>query len=224
MKKVLLASEDNDFLHKKATLLKERAFQLFTSTSGAEALKLHGEHQFDLILTDIELEDISGSTFCSLIRKGEISPLVPVILICNEFSGSMQRIDQSGANAMLLKPIDQIHLLETIGRYTGLQLGRSKRVVVQVMVISKEHDLEFVCFSHNISSTGILIETEHELNLGIRIICQFALPGTYRIETEGDVVRSIKYTDCGNLYGIKFIDLPPLKQRIIDGYIASTSD
>lgn len=224
MEKVLLASENKNFLNSYAALLKERGFQLFISTSGAESLDLHKEHHFDLILADSELEDMNGSTFCSLIRKGMNSPQVPLILICNEFSGSMQKVEQSGANAMLIKPIDQMQLLETIGRFTGLQLGRSKRVVVKVIVISREHNLEFVCFSRDISSTGILIETEQQLDLGIRITCQFALPGTYRIETEGDIVRSVHPPECEHLYGIKFINLSLMNRRIIDSYIASSQD
>ena len=224
MEKVLLASESKDFLNSNALLLKERGFQLFTSTTAAEALDLHKEHQFNLILADSELEEMSGSALCSLIRKGENSPQVPVILICNEISGSMQKIEQSGANAMLLKPIDQLQLLETIGRYIGLQLGRSKRVVVKVIVISKKRNLEFVCFSRDISSTGILIETEQELDLGIGIICQFALPGTHMIETEGDVVRSMNAPESGHFYGIKFVNLSMLNRRVIDSFIDSNPD
>lgn len=224
MKRVLLATANKDFLNNTAAILKERGFQFFTSTTATEALSLHKELQFDLILANSELEDMSGSRFCSLIRKGENSPQVPVILICNEISGSIQKVEESGANAMLIKPIDQIQLLETIGRYTDLQLGRSKRVVVKVIVISKKLNLDFVCFSRNISSTGILIETEQELDLGVRIICQFALPGTHMIRTEGDVVRSMKGAECEHLYGIKFLALPLLNRRIIDSFIDSIPD
>jgi CheY-like chemotaxis protein len=224
MKKVLLASANREFLCSNAGLLKDRGFQLITSTTAAEALDLHKEQQFDLIIADSELEEMSGSALCSLIRKGEDSPQVKVILICNEIVGSMQKIEDCGANAMLLRPVDQLHLLETIGRYTGLPLGRSKRVVVKVIVISKKRNLEFVCFSHNISITGILIETEQELELGSRIICQFALPGTHMIETEGDVARSLKAAECGPLYGIRFANLSLLNRRKIDNFIASSPE
>ena len=221
MKKVLLTSADRDFLDSNTILLKERNFEFFTATSGAKAFKLHEEHHFDLILADLELEDMSGSVFCFLLRKEENSIHVPVILICDELSGSMENIDKSGANAMLLKPIDQIQLLETIGRFTGLQLGRSKRVVLKVIVISKEFNLEFVCFSHDISYTGILIETEHEFNLGNRIICQFTLPNTYTIKTKENIARDIKAPESTHLYGVKFIDLSVSARRLIESYINS---
>lgn len=221
MKKVLLASDSVEFLNQNTKLLQERGFQLFTSTTAAESLKLHGELQFDLILADLELEDMSGNDFCTRIREGTTAPLVPVILICNELSGSMRRIVESGANAMLLKPVDQMQLLETVGRFTGLPLGRSRRVVLKVIVISREREWEFVCFSHDISSTGILIETEHMLDLGIRIVCQFALPGMPMIETKGEVVRSLVAQEGRHLYGIRFIELTVLNHRMIDNYIAS---
>lgn len=221
MKKVLLASENNELIDQNANLLKERGFQLFTATSAAESLRLHGEHQFDLILADLELEDMSGSAFCTRIREGTIAPEVPIVLICNELYGSMRLIVESGANAMLLKPIDKMQLLETVGRLIGLPLGRSRRVVLKVFVVSREHNLEFVCFSHDISITGILIETGQELDLGIRIRCQFALPGMHIIETEGEVVRSIIIPEGENLYGIKFVELSVLNHRIISNYIDS---
>lgn len=224
MRKVLLASGYLLFLKKNATLLMKRGIQVFAATSGAEALKLHKEHQFDLILLDYRLEDMSATTLCTLIRGGDVSPLVPIIVTCHNIPGRVTRLEECGADACMVKPIDPIKLMETIGNFLGLQLGRSKRVVLKVKVMSRIFDLEFYCFSHDISNTGILLETDFDLALGSLVTCQFTLPDTADMEVEGVVSRFMTTANCENLYGIKFVALPVSARKTIDNYIESIPD
>ena len=224
MKKILLASSSRVFLKRNYNLLMQTGCELFSVTTGHEALKLTEEHLLDLILADIRLDDMGGDKFCSLVRREEKSRDVPIILICHNISGSIERIEQTSANAMLIKPIDPFQLIKTINRFTGLQIGRPKRVEIKVIVISEKLDLEFVCFSHDISNAGILIETEYPLELGARIICKFALPSTYRMEIEGEVVRCMHLPEYNPLYGVKFMHMESSDRKLIDNYIASIPD
>jgi len=224
MKKVLLASASRVFLKKSSSLLSQRGFQLVTLSSGDEALRLHEQYHFDLILADLQLEDMSGCTLCSLVRREEKVRHIPIILICHNISGSINRVEQSGASAMLLKPIEPVQLLETIGSFIDLQMVRSKRVILNVKVLSRKSDLEFYCLSHDISKTGILLESEYELELGSRITCQFALPGSNLVEIEGEVIRSLNTWECKNLYGIKFIAIPLPYRREIDTYVTLSAN
>ncbi len=221
MKQVLIASASKVFLKRNSNLLRGRGFQLFTTTNGADALKMHDEYGFDLILADLRLDDMSGCTLCTLVHKNETTHHTPIILICHNLSGSIERIEQSCASAMLLKPVDPIKLLETVGSFIDTHIGRSKRVVLKVKVTSKKSDLEFLCTSHDISNSGMLLETEYHLALGSRIVCHFTLPGSARIETEGEVIRFMTTVECENLYGIKFIGLSMAHRAAIDGYVAS---
>jgi CheY-like chemotaxis protein len=224
MKKILLASSSRVFLKRNNNLLMKRGFELFSVTTGEEAFKLNREYLFDLIIADIRLEDMGGDTFCSLVRREVKSRDIPIVIICHNIPGSIERIEQTSASAMLIKPIDPFELLKTISRFTGLQLGRSKRAVIKVIVISKKHDEEFVCFSRDISNTGILLETEYPLDLGSMLICKFALPGACRIEIEGEVIRCMNSSGDEPLYGIKFIHMQLSSARLIDNYIASIPD
>ncbi|MBP1728610.1 MAG: response regulator, PilZ [Deltaproteobacteria bacterium] len=224
MKKVLLASASKVFLKRNTNLLKGRGFQLISTMNGAEALKLHKEYLFDLVLADLKLEDMCGCTLLSLVREEEASRHVPVILICHKISGSIERVEQSGASAMLLKPIDPIQLIETIGSFLDMQIGRSKRVVLNVKVLVKKIDLEFYCLSYDISNTGILLETEYNLDLGVRIMCRFTLPGSCKIEAEGEVIRYMSTLEYKSLYGVKFINLPLPYLKSIEHYLAATAN
>ena len=221
MKKVLLLSTYMLFLKRNTTLLTGRGFLLFTASSGTDALKLHKEHNFDLILLDFKLEEMSGCTFCHLIRKGKYSPQVPIIMTCHNIPGSIESAEQSGADVVLIKPIEPLKLMETIGSFLDLVIGRNKRVVLEVKVVSKIYGLEFSCLSHDISNTGILLETDYDLALGSHIVCQFFLPNICQIETGGVITRFMIAADCKNLYGVKFVDLPLSARKNIDNFIAS---
>lgn len=221
MKKVLLVSAYTPFLSRNTTLLMGRGLEVFTTKSGGEALKLHAAHCFDLIFTDFKLEEMGGCTLCSLIRKGNNSPQVPVIITCHNLHGSIERVAQCGASSIIIKPINPISLMETIGGFLDFQLGRSKRVVLKVLVMSKAYEREFLCFSHDLSNTGILIGTDYDLALGSRITCQFELPDICQIEAEGEITRVMSGLESENLYGVKFVSLPLSSRKDIDSYIAS---
>ena len=134
----------------------------------------------------------------------------------------MERVEQSDASAMLLKPIDPVQLIETIGSFLGMQIGRSKRVVLNVKVLVRKIDLEFYCHSFDISTSGMLLETEYNLDLGDRIMCRFSLPGSGQIEAEGEVIRYVSTVEYNSLFGLKFINLPSLYLRSIEEYLAVT--
>jgi CheY-like chemotaxis protein len=224
MKKILLASSKDDFLRRNTNLLMSWSFKLFTATRGKEILDLNKEHDFDLILSDSELEDMSGSEFCSLIRHDESSRNVPVILTCHNIPGIIESFEQSGANAIILKPIDPIQLLENIGKYIGIRLVRDKRVAFKHDVTCEINGLKFVCSSHDISISGIFLETDSKLDLGSRITCRFTLPDSCNIELSGEAIRCISSLNGYYRYGVKFISVPSTCQKALGNFIASASN
>ena len=81
--------------------------------SAAEAFKALEKKDFDLILLDIEMPDISGFEFFHEIRKIPKLMTTPVIII-SSFAKDFPRSKCAGAFAVLAKPIDSGQLLETI--------------------------------------------------------------------------------------------------------------
>jgi len=165
VKKVLLTSSSSAFLKRNVTLLTGKGFQLFTAANGSEAVKLHQKHLFDLILSDLELEDMDGGTLCAEVHQVEPSADVRVVLICLSTAESLEKVKRSDADAILLRPIDPTQLLVTIGSFINMQLARSTRVEFTVDVSGRKQGKEFSCISHDISSTGILIETNVQLSV-----------------------------------------------------------
>jgi len=220
VKKVLLTSSSKAFLERNMNLLMNKGFQFFTAATGSETIKLHQEYLFDLILSELELEDMDGCTLCSEIRKTEPSRPVSVVLICSDTAECLKRVEQSDATAILVRPIKPTQLLVTIGSIIDMQLVRSKRVQFKAEVLTKKQDIEFHCVSHDISVTGILIETEHQLSLGDQVSCRFRLSDSRHTQTEGEVARCIISPKGKMLYGIKFINLPSPNRSAIEKYVA----
>jgi len=224
MKKFLLASEAKSFLKRNTSLLQRREIQLFTATSGEEALNLQQECRFDLIFTDLELGDMDGFSLCSQVRQIDSSKTVPVIIACHKTPGNLEQFTQSGATAMLLKPIDPFELVAAIEKCTNLKMIRHKRVEFDVKVTLKANDMTVNCDSYDISSTGILLMTGIELPLGMRITCRFTLPGSHEIEAEGEIIRSMSTLKRKSLYGIKFRDLAEPYRKAINDYVHSIAN
>jgi len=219
MKKILMASSSNQFLKRNSDLLMGRGLELFITNSGQEALRLHKEFHYDLILSDALLEDMDGKTLCGLVNQDKELRHLPIILCCRDGHESVAKFNQSKVVAFLVKPINPTELLETVSRLFDMQIGRSKRVAFKVKVLSKSLGLEFICQSHDLSSSGILVETDKKLAIGDQVFCQFKLPSSCQIETDGEVIRSVNTIDCKIFYGIKFINIPLPYINAIEEYV-----
>lgn len=221
MKKILLVSSSKSFLERNKNLLKREDFQLITAQSGAEALQLQKEYFFDLILSDLHLLDMGGDTLSLTIRNDEISRNVVIILICYDNADEHSRIAKSGADAKIIRPVQPEQIINTVGSLLDMEIGRPKRAMFTVKVLSKKGEVAFDCISIDISTTGILLETEYPLDIGDRISCQFALPGAGQIETEGDVVRSVKILETTFKYGVQFAGLSHSFRKEIVSYVTT---
>lgn len=221
MKKILIVSSSKAFLARNRNLLTRDDFQLVTAHNGADALLLQNKHLFDLILADLYLEDMGGDTLCSLLRSEDSSKNVAIILICYDKTDDHARVTQSGANAKIIRPVQPDQIIDTVSSLLHMQIGRTKRAIFKVKVLTKRSGDAFYCVSLDISITGILLETEHRLEIGDRIACQFTLPGACQIENEGDVVRSASTDSSLYRYGVQFIALPLTSRREIENYVAA---
>ena len=221
MKKVLLASSSTTFLSRNETLLANKGFQFFTSSSGAEALRLHQEHLFDLILSDLELADMDGCRLCTAVRQTEALRPAPIVIICHDTDAQIEKVKQSAASAILVRPINPTHLLITIGSFIGMQLARSKRVEFKAPVVCRKSVLEFLCHAHDISISGILLESVQVLESEDRFTCQFAIPAIGQVRAEAAVARSFIAPDGSRLYGVKFTELDFADRNAIKRYVVS---
>jgi two-component system, chemotaxis family, chemotaxis protein CheY len=89
--------------------------EIVEAGSGFEALKLLPHHQFDAILTDINMPDINGLELVSFIKNHPTYKTIPILVISTESSEEdRKRAEALGAEGYLVKPFEQEELLDRL--------------------------------------------------------------------------------------------------------------
>ena len=223
MKKVLLVDDVKLFLELEKTLLANRTnLQLFTATSGQEAIEIHKREKIDLILCDLYMPGMNGSEVCKIIRKDDNLKKVSIIIVTTSAKDRDMCLE-AGANAVVLKPIDPSELLEKVGKYINIPMRRDIRILARIGVEGLRGMVaeSFISNTVNISVNGVLIETSHTLTIGDAVSCSLSIPGNSTLITvTGEVVRKGEGRQSGiSYYGIKFLDVREEDKRAIASYI-----
>lgn len=220
MKKILLINTARYFFDEGKNLLDRKDFQVFMAATALQALQLHRQERVNLIVADLEMPDMGCDALCTTIREDKAVRSVSFIMICHNNPAEMARAAKCGANICLHKPFSARTLLEHVEKLLTVSIRRGYRVLLRAKVKGSKEDTVFFCTSQNISVSGILIETERQLQTGEQLTCSFFLPGAAQITAEGEVVRVDTATDGRHSYGIKFTAIAPEHGRAIEQFIA----
>ncbi len=110
----ILYVEDDSSILRENTIIFEKIFKsVATARTGAEGLMKFSSHQYDVVITDIEMPDLNGLEMSQKIK--EINAEVPIVVISAYSNSSylMQAIN-TGINYYVLKPILFPQLLSTL--------------------------------------------------------------------------------------------------------------
>lgn len=223
MKKILIVDDLHAFIDKEKSILNRSDFTIFTATSSRDALELHRSHKMDLVIIDLDMPEINGDELCLLIRREPGIKDVSVIIVGTGSESDLNRFRQCKANAYVTKPIRPLQLLEKVSQLLEIPERKSYRVLLKVTVNGKSTSETFFCSSHNISTSGILIETDKTLEKGDSISCSFFLPGAERISADAEVVRIATNGTASFHYGARFLDLQPHYRASIESFVKKKS-
>jgi PAS domain S-box-containing protein len=115
--RVLLA-EDNP-INQRLTfkLLQKRGHEVTVATTGTEAIEAYQRQEFDVILMDVQMPEISGFEVARKIRQVEESTgrHTPVVaLTAHAMEGDRQRCFEAGMDAYISKPFRPDHLVQLL--------------------------------------------------------------------------------------------------------------
>src|SRR3989338_5262285 len=146
MKKVLLVDDVKLFLELEKTLLNRSNLQIFTASSGQEALEIHKREKADLILCDLYMPGMNGDEVCKIIKSDDIDRCV-----------------KAGANDYITKPINPSELLKKVGMYINISVRRDIRILARIGVqgLKGMGPESFLGNTLNISISGVLIESSN---------------------------------------------------------------
>lgn len=218
-KKVLLVQEPSLHFERQLALMKELDVEVLMASTAEYALELHRSQKASVIVADLDLPLMGGDALCEAIRKDSTLHRAYIMLICHGRKAELARCGKCGADSYLKLPFEPLELQERVSRLMEGSSRRSVRVLLKITVKSQYKSETFFCTSRNISSSGILIDTDRVLAKGDMLYCSFFLPDTARVEAQGKVVRIGKGME--NLYecGVEFDNIEPAHLEILDKYI-----
>ncbi len=104
---LILIVEDNDKnLKLVRDVLRFKGYRTIEAVTAGQAISLAGEHHPDLILMDIQLPDMDGSTALTQLRAEPSTANIPVVaLTAQAMGGDRERLLGAGFDGYLTKPI-----------------------------------------------------------------------------------------------------------------------
>lgn len=122
---ILMVDDNPKNLQLLGSTLRNEGYQLEFATSGQMALSWVEKKNFDLILLDIMMPEMSGFEVCEIIRKNEKNNDIPILfLTAKTEKESIVQGFELGAQDYITKPFDSAELLARVR--THLELRDSK--------------------------------------------------------------------------------------------------
>lgn len=94
-------------------LLQMVGFEVHSAAGVTQALAVHAQRPFDLVITDLVMPDRDGFDLIHAIRSGAHAPHTPIIVAsASAFADDQVRSAAAGANAFVPKPVEGLALLQ----------------------------------------------------------------------------------------------------------------
>jgi len=126
---VVLLAEDSTFFRKQvASMMKDRGYEVIDCEDGLIAWETlqSGEHNFDIVVTDIEMPNMNGFEFAERIKQSQWSYLPVIALTSLAGSADIQRGIEVGIDDYQIK-MDRDKLLNSLQNFAGNKAGNNKR-------------------------------------------------------------------------------------------------
>lgn len=224
MKKILLVDNVSSILERERGLLDRAIFQIFTATSGQEALDVHKKEKADIIVMCLHMTGMDGDEVCRIIRRDEELKHVSIILATLLNDGKeIERCKLSGANDYIKKPIDGQELSIKIAKLLGIPARQAIRILIKVKIEGRLGSEFFIANTVDVSVSGLLFECENDLSVGDSVEASFFLHGAAgfnRVIVRSEVMRAARSETKMKRYGVKFVDFKEGSPALIGDFIA----
>lgn len=99
-------------------LLSQRGYAVTTAKNGHEALNLIWKNSYDLIITDLEMPQVSGYDLIEAVRLEDRFKEVPIIVLTGRAGENFKNLTtQLGADAYIIKPFKDQELFDAIKKF-----------------------------------------------------------------------------------------------------------
>ena len=120
--KVLVVDDEMGILNTLEILLRREGFAVTTAPTGREALERMEESRPDVILTDLNMPDITGIEFTKGVRQWYSDVELPIIMVTTQNEGQdNETAYASGVNDILQKPFTEAQIGKALAKFAGRQ-------------------------------------------------------------------------------------------------------
>ncbi len=118
-KRILHVDDEIDTLKVVKTILEKEGFEVVSSTSGEDALKQVDINDFELLILDIMMPDMSGWELFTRVSKLKEAYKVIFLSVLEVSEERLEGLKAYGIKDYILKPFDRDDLVERVRRVTG---------------------------------------------------------------------------------------------------------
>jgi response regulator RpfG family c-di-GMP phosphodiesterase len=132
--KILLVDDNPSIVESLFQVLNEEGYQVVTAGDGLEALKILHQHNFDLVLTDLNMPRLNGMDLVSEIRKMRNAPLVIIITAYATMETAIYSV-KLGVYDYLLKPFNMDQVLHAVSRALEKRRLEQENMQLKEMIV-----------------------------------------------------------------------------------------
>ena len=120
--RVLLIEDDSATAQSIELMLKSESFNVYTTDLGEEGIDLGKIYDYDLILLDLNLPDMSGSEVLRTLRVAKVNTPIMILSGTSEIDTKVKTLG-GGADDYMTKPFHKEELVARI--HAVVQIGRA---------------------------------------------------------------------------------------------------
>lgn len=205
--RILIVDDETSLLKMVTILLKKEGFtNLDTASNGIEALNYINNHEYDLVLLDVNLPDIEGYKVCMEIRSKSNVPIFFLTARCSD----LDKITgfAFGADDYITKPFNPLELV-----------ARVKAHLKRKNIVFKENE-EKITFNNGSFSIylneGVVKVNDMEINLTaqlFQLLCFFA-KSPNRIFSKEQIYRQVWGNDSFGTENTVTVHVRKLREKI----------
>ncbi|SFF18524.1 Sensor histidine kinase, LytS/YehU family [Paenibacillus algorifonticola] len=164
---ILAVDDDPINLNVLASILSTEPYTITTARSGREALELLGTRQWDLLIADVMMPQMSGYELTQKVREQFSMSELPVLLL----TARSQRSDiytgfSAGASDYVTKPVDALELRYRIRALIALKQSINERLRMEAAYLQAQIQPHFLFNTLNSLMALSDIDTENMRKLG----------------------------------------------------------
>ena len=119
---LLVEDSDSSRLEVRSLLQSEMDVEIIEAVDGLDGLEQFKSHEFDLIITDINMPKMDGLEMCRRMASVEDKKVPPIIALSSDSVGSLKKEGKSvGIVAWVVKPIRETLFVNGIKAFLGGQ-------------------------------------------------------------------------------------------------------